>query len=219
MKNANFFHLLGVSVLFMSLQCSESLSTGHGSISESQITMCCPAWLNRFWFQNLIKFRFLMAHCRKNSEWDKVIGKMWIYSERNTLRRQSVGHRHPTSCWLSGFLSKLCAPGPVLLSPLERIDISPLPTSLPLGYLLAHGSSPLNLLDTIYCLIAPLQGVQTSFYTSTSYSPPSCLPGLWRTQHAPAQGHPPPKVIRLKTEIRPSALDTQHMWPMGDEVS
>ena len=29
---------------------------------------------------------------KKNSVRDKVIGKKWIYLERNTLRRQSVGH-------------------------------------------------------------------------------------------------------------------------------
>ena len=31
--------------------------------------------------------RFLMSHCRKNLERDKVIGKKWIYLERNTLYR------------------------------------------------------------------------------------------------------------------------------------
>ena len=44
------------------------------------------------WFQDLMKLRFLMSHCRKNSVRDKVIGKKWIYLERNTLHRQSVGH-------------------------------------------------------------------------------------------------------------------------------
>ena len=40
------------------------------------------------WFQDLMKLRFLMFHCRKNSVRDKVIGK-WIYSEseRSTLHR------------------------------------------------------------------------------------------------------------------------------------
>ena len=33
-----------------------------------------------------MKLRFLMSHHRKNSVRDKVIGKQWIYSER-----QSVG--------------------------------------------------------------------------------------------------------------------------------
>ena len=31
-----------------------------------------------------LKLGFLMCHCRKNSVRDKVIGKKWIYSERNT---------------------------------------------------------------------------------------------------------------------------------------
>ena len=35
-----------------------------------------------------MKLRFLMSHCRKNSVRDKVIGKKWIYLERNTLHRQ-----------------------------------------------------------------------------------------------------------------------------------
>ena len=41
------------------------------------------------WFQDLMKLRFLMSHCRKNSVIDKVIGKKWIYSdsERNALYR------------------------------------------------------------------------------------------------------------------------------------
>ena len=33
-----------------------------------------------------------MSHGRKNSVRDKVIGKKWIYLERNTLHRQSAGH-------------------------------------------------------------------------------------------------------------------------------
>ena len=32
-----------------------------------------------------------MSHGRKNSVRDKVMGKKWIYLERNTLHRQSVG--------------------------------------------------------------------------------------------------------------------------------
>ena len=39
-----------------------------------------------------MKFGFLMSHHRKNSVRDKVIGKKWIYLDRNTLHRQSVGH-------------------------------------------------------------------------------------------------------------------------------
>ena len=42
----------------------------------------------------LLKLRFLMSHCRKNSVRDKVIGKKWIYSdsEGSTLHRQSLSH-------------------------------------------------------------------------------------------------------------------------------
>ena len=43
------------------------------------------------WFQDLMRLRFLMSHHRKNSVRDKVIDK-WIYLDRNTLHRQSVGH-------------------------------------------------------------------------------------------------------------------------------
>ena len=51
-----------------------------------------PAKTHSTWFQGLMKLRFLMSHRRKNSVRDKVIGKMWIYSdsERSTLHRHSV---------------------------------------------------------------------------------------------------------------------------------
>ena len=41
------------------------------------------------WFQDLMKFRFLMSHHRKNPVRDKVIGKKRIYSdsERSRLHR------------------------------------------------------------------------------------------------------------------------------------
>ena len=39
-----------------------------------------------------VKLRFLMPHCRKNSVRDKMIGKKWIYLERNSLHTWSVGH-------------------------------------------------------------------------------------------------------------------------------
>ena len=39
-----------------------------------------------------MKLRSLTSHCRKNSVGDEVIGKKWIYVERNTLYGQSVGH-------------------------------------------------------------------------------------------------------------------------------
>ena len=44
------------------------------------------------WPQDLMKFRFLMSHHRKNSVRDKVIVKKCIYLERNTLHRQSMSH-------------------------------------------------------------------------------------------------------------------------------
>ena len=34
-----------------------------------------------------MKLRFLMSHHRKNSVRDKVIGKKWIYLERNSTDR------------------------------------------------------------------------------------------------------------------------------------
>ena len=43
------------------------------------------------WFQDLMKLRFLIPHGRKNSVRDKVIHKKWIYLDRNTLHRQSMG--------------------------------------------------------------------------------------------------------------------------------
>lgn len=46
-----------------------------------------PAKTQDAWLQDLMKLRFLMSHHRKNSVRDKVIGKKWIYLERNTLHR------------------------------------------------------------------------------------------------------------------------------------
>ena len=37
-----------------------------------------------------MKLSFLMSHHRKNTVRDKVIGKKWVYLERNTLHRVSV---------------------------------------------------------------------------------------------------------------------------------
>ena len=49
-----------------------------------------PAKTHGTWFQDLMKFRFLMSYHRKNPVRDKVIGKKRIYSdsERSTLHRQ-----------------------------------------------------------------------------------------------------------------------------------
>ena len=42
---------------------------------------------SQIWFQDLMKFRFLMPHNRKNSLRDKVIGKKWIlFREEHTLQ-------------------------------------------------------------------------------------------------------------------------------------
>ena len=38
-------------------------------------------------FQDPVKPRFLQSCGRRNSVRDKVIGKKWFYSERNTLHR------------------------------------------------------------------------------------------------------------------------------------
>ena len=48
-----------------------------------------PGKIHGSWFQDLMKLRFLISHCRKNSVRDKAIGKKWIYSdsERSTLHR------------------------------------------------------------------------------------------------------------------------------------
>ena len=40
------------------------------------------------WFQDLMKLRFLISHRRKHSVRDKVMGKKWIYLERNTLQTE-----------------------------------------------------------------------------------------------------------------------------------
>ena len=47
---------------------------------------------SHLWPQDLMKLRFLMSHHRMESVRDKVIGRKWIYLERNTLYRQTVGH-------------------------------------------------------------------------------------------------------------------------------
>ena len=38
------------------------------------------------WFQDLMKLRLFMSHYRRNSVGDRVIGKKYIYLERNTER-------------------------------------------------------------------------------------------------------------------------------------
>ena len=46
-----------------------------------------------------------MSHGRKISVRDEVIGKKWIYLERNTLHRQSVGHLRKKEAPKYGMLS------------------------------------------------------------------------------------------------------------------
>ena len=40
---------------------------------------------------DLLRSKFFVSWCRKNSVRHKVIGKKWTYLERNTLYRHSVG--------------------------------------------------------------------------------------------------------------------------------
>ena len=40
-----------------------------------------------------MKLRFLMSHHRKNSVREKVIGKKWIYLERNIVQRRQKEKR------------------------------------------------------------------------------------------------------------------------------
>ena len=39
------------------------------------------------WFLDLLRLRFFVSQHRKNSVRDKVMGKKWIYLERNTFNR------------------------------------------------------------------------------------------------------------------------------------
>ena len=58
-----------------------------------------PRQTHATWFQDLMKLRFLMSHCRR----DKVIVKKWIYSdsERSTFHTLSLGHhRGRVVVWL-----------------------------------------------------------------------------------------------------------------------
>ena len=55
-----------------------------------------PAKTHGTWFQNLMKFRFLMSHSRKNSMRDKVKGKKWVYSDRG-MHTPECGPLHRVS--------------------------------------------------------------------------------------------------------------------------
>ena len=54
---------------------------------------------------DLLRLRFFVSQYRKNSVRYKVIGKKWIYLERNTLHRQSVGHLRKKEAPKYGMLS------------------------------------------------------------------------------------------------------------------
>ena len=67
-----------------------------------------------------MKLRFLMSHGRKYSVRDKVIGKEWVYLQRYTLQRQTVGHLKgwsesrsvvSDSLWPCGLYSPWDSPG------------------------------------------------------------------------------------------------------------
>ena len=55
----------------------------HGQDSNSAKPRSFPTEITCL-VQDLLKLRLLMSHGRKNSVRDKVIGKKWIYLERNT---------------------------------------------------------------------------------------------------------------------------------------
>ena len=40
----------------------------------------------------MLRLRLFVSQHRRNSVREKVIGKKWIYLERNTLHRHGVGH-------------------------------------------------------------------------------------------------------------------------------
>ena len=69
--------------------CSASLCDENSSC-ETQQPQNEPAvfqFRSHLWSQDLMTFRFLMSCCRKNSVRGKVIGKKWVYLDRNTLHR------------------------------------------------------------------------------------------------------------------------------------
>ena len=82
--NETVYHRLGLESMCLGLEPSQNLAwdlTPSGWDSN-------PAKTHSTWFQGLMKLRFLMSHCRKNSVIAKMMSK-WIYSdtERSTLRR------------------------------------------------------------------------------------------------------------------------------------
>lgn len=106
----------------------------------------------------------------------------------------SSWHQYPRLT-LAGHLDSLKALSScqVLLPPGRRNPSSP--SSFPLGYLPVQGWHSLSLLDTVYYLDCPLQGVQTSLHIPRSCCPfpldcPGCGgPRMLLTRLTPELGH------------------------------
>ena len=76
--------------LLSSWQLCPSPWTGSGKPlwnRATQIRTWSLGLLTEITHQDLIKLRFFMSHHGKNSVRDKVMGKKWIYLERNTPHR------------------------------------------------------------------------------------------------------------------------------------
>ena len=58
----------------------------HSVVSNQDLSL---AKAHGAWFQDLVKLRFLMSHCKKNLVRHKAVGKRWICSdsERSTPHR------------------------------------------------------------------------------------------------------------------------------------
>ena len=61
------------------------LKPGQNPVWDSN--PCGWDWNPQYWFQDLMKLRFLMSHPRKNSVRNKVIVKKWISSEIHFIDR------------------------------------------------------------------------------------------------------------------------------------
>ena len=67
--------------------CTSDWDLSPSAATRTQPKLTVFQLRSHTWFQDLMKLRFLMSHRRKNSVRDKVMGKEWIYLERNTLHR------------------------------------------------------------------------------------------------------------------------------------
>ena len=83
--NETVYHRLGLEPTCLGLEPSQNPAWDSNPSGWNSN----PAKTHSTWFQDLMKLRFLMSHCRKNSVRDKMIGKKWTYSdtERSTLHR------------------------------------------------------------------------------------------------------------------------------------